>query len=82
MAIGGFVIMFSVFFEILQFFKVIDFVSYFICIFLSPFSITPDIISAFISGLFEMTIGCNNLSQLSNISYNLLVPLCSFFSSF
>ena len=82
LAIGGFVIMFSVFFEILQFFKVIDFVSYFICIFLSPFSITPDIISAFISGLFEMTIGCNNLSQLSNISYNLLVPLCSFLVAF
>ena len=29
-----------------------------------------------------MTIGCNNLSQLSNISYNLLVPLCSFLVAF
>lgn len=82
LAIGGFIIIFSVFFEILQFFKIIDFISYFFCIFLSSFNITPDIISAFISGLFEMTIGCNNLSQLNNISYNLLIPLCSFLVAF
>lgn len=82
LAIGGFVIIFSVFFEILQFFRIIDFISYFFCIFLSSFNITPDIISAFISGLFEMTIGCNNLSQLNNISYNLLIPLCSFLVAF
>lgn len=82
LAIGGFVIIFSVFFEILQFFRIIDFISYFLCIFLSSFNITPDIINAFISGLFEMTIGCNNLSQLNNISYNLLIPLCSFLVAF
>ncbi|MBU5335179.1 sporulation integral membrane protein YlbJ [Intestinibacter bartlettii] len=82
LAIGGFVIMFSVFFEILKFFKVIDFISYLMCIFLAPFSITPDIVSAFLSGLFEMTIGCNNLSQISNISFTLLVPLCSFLVAF
>ncbi len=82
LAIGGFVIMFSVFFEILQFFKVIDFISYFVCIFLTPFGITPDIVAAFLSGLFEMTIGCNNLNQISNISYTILVPLCSFLVAF
>ena len=72
LAIGGFVIMFSVFFEVLKFFKVIDFIAYFVCIILSPFNITPDIVSAFLSGLFEMTIGCNNLSQISNVSFTLL----------
>ena len=82
LAIGGFVIMFSVFFEVLKFFKVIDFIAYFVCIILSPFNITPDIVSAFLSGLFEMTIGCNNLSQISNISFTLLVPLCSFLVAF
>lgn len=82
LTIGGFVIMFSVFFEILYHFKIIDFISYFLCIFLTPFKITPDIIGAFISGLFEMTIGCNNLSQINNISYTLLIPLCSFLIAF
>lgn len=82
LAIGGFVIMFSVFFEILKFFKVIDFVTYVVCIILAPLQITPDVVSAFLSGLFEMTIGCNNLSQISNVSFNLLVSLCSFLIAF
>ena len=82
LAIGGFVIIFSVFFEILLFFKIIDFISNSICIFLTPLGITPDIISAFISGLFEMTIGCNNLSQINDISILTLVPLCSFLVAF
>lgn len=81
LAIGGFVIIFSVFFEILYYFKIIDFISYFICI-LMPFKMTPNIIEAFISGLFEMTIGCNNLSQINGISYNILIPLCSFLIAF
>lgn len=82
LTIGGFVIMFSVFFEILYHFKIIDFVSYIICILLNSTEITPDILSAFISGLFEMTIGCNSLSQIDGISYTILVPLCSFLVAF
>ena len=82
LTIGGFVIIFSVFFEILYHFKIIDFVSRCICIFLAPFKITPNIVGAFISGLFEMTIGCNNLSQIDNISYTLLISFCSFLIAF
>lgn len=82
LAIGGFVIIFSVFFEILSVFKIIDLISYLVCIFLTPFGITPNIVSAFISGLFEMTIGCNNLSQIYNISILILAPLCSFLVGF
>lgn len=81
-AIGGFVIVFSVFFEILKFFNIIDFISYILCIFLYPFNITSEIVSAFISGLFEMTIGCNNLSKLNSLSFNTLASLCSFLIAF
>ncbi|RDY24861.1 sporulation integral membrane protein YlbJ [Romboutsia maritimum] len=64
--IGGFVIVFSVIFKILSLFKIIPILSTILYIPLSFLGITKELCQAFISGLFEMTIGCNNISSVSS----------------
>ena len=82
LAVGGFVIIFSVVFKILSLFQVIDCISYILCFLFSSFGLTKEICSAFISGLFEITIGCNNIASVSCLSEAVKASLCSFIIGF
>ena len=82
LAVGGFVIIFSVVFKILTLFNVIDGISSAICFLLSFLGITKEVCSAFISGLFEITIGCNNISNITYIPEAIKASLCSFIIGF
>ena len=80
--IGGFVIVFSVIFKVLSLFNIVTFISNILYIPLSLLGVTKDLCHAFISGLFEMTIGCNNIASVSNASEIIKVSLCSFLIGF
>lgn len=80
--VGGFVIVFSVVFKILSIFKFINLISYIIYIPLSILGLSIDVCSSFVSGLFEITIGCNQISNLSNIDEIVKASLCSFIIAF
>ena len=80
--IGGFVIVFSVIFKVLSLFNIVTFISNILYIPLSLLGVTKDLCHAFISGLFEMTIGCNNIASVSNASEAIKVSLCSFLIGF
>ena len=80
--IGGFVIVFSVIFKVLSLFNIITFISNLLYLPLSLLGVTKELCHAFISGLFEMTIGCNNIASVSNASEIIKVSLCSFLIGF
>ncbi|WP_343343506.1 sporulation integral membrane protein YlbJ [Terrisporobacter petrolearius] len=82
LAVGGFVIIFSVVFKILTLFNIIDAISSVICYLLSFLGITKEVCSAFISGLFEITIGCNNIANITYIPEAIKASLCSFIIGF
>ena len=82
LAVGGFVIVFSVVFNILCQFNIINFISSIIYIPLSFLGMTKEACNAFLSGLFEITIGCNNISNLNTISESIKAALCSFLIGF
>lgn len=80
--VGGFVIVFSVIFKILSVFNFINFVSGIIYLPLSIFGFSKELCSALISGLFEITIGCNQVSSLTSIPEIIRASLCSFIIAF
>lgn len=80
--VGGFVIVFSVVFKILSLFNIVTFMSNLLYLPLSLLGVTKELCHAFISGLFEMTIGCNNIASVSNSSEIIKVSLCSFLIGF
>lgn len=80
--VGGFVIIFSVVFKVLSIFNFIDLVSAIIYLPLSFLGFSKELCSAFISGLFEITIGCNQVSSISNIPEIIRISLCSFIIAF
>lgn len=82
LAVGGFVIVFSVVFNILTSFNIINIISSVLSIPLSIVGITKETCNAFLSGLFEITIGCNNISSINGISQTLKASLCSFIIAF
>lgn len=82
LTIGGFVIIFSVVFKVLSLFNIIGFISYIISIPLSLFGITEELCRAFLSGLFEMTIGCNKLSECVSGTEHIKATLASFLIAF
>lgn len=82
LAVGGFVIIFSVVFKILTLFNVIDGISSVVCFLLSFLGITKEVCSAFISGLFEITIGCNNIANITYIPEAIKASSCSFIIGF
>lgn len=82
LSIGGFVIVFSVVFEIFSLFNIISLASSILCIPLSIFGVTKELCNAFISGLFEMTIGCDKISSVLSVSEVLKASLCSFLIGF
>lgn len=80
--VGGFVIVFSVIFKVLSLFNIIALISNLLYIPLSLLGVTKDLCYAFISGLFEMTIGCNNIASISDAPEIIKVTLCSFLIGF
>ncbi len=82
LAVGGFVIIFSVVFKILTLFNIIEYLSFVLCFLFSRFGLCMDVCCAFISGLFEITIGCNNIANISSISEITKASLCSFIIGF
>ena len=82
LSIGGFVIVFSVVFEIFSLFNIISVISSIIHIPLSLFGVTKELCNAFISGLFEITIGCDKISTVTSSPEVLKATLCSFLIGF
>ena len=82
LAVGGFVIVFSVVFEVLSLFNIISFLATILYIPLSIFNISKEFCQAFISGLFEITIGCNNISNVTSVSELVKVTFSSFLIGF
>lgn len=80
--IGGFVIVFSVVFEVLSLFNIISLFASILHIPLSIFGISKELCIAFIGGLFEMTIGCNNISAVTPSPEIIKVALASFLIGF
>lgn len=82
LAVGGFVIVFSVVFKILSLFNIISLLASILYIPLSLFGISKELCYAFISGLFEITIGCNNISNVTSASPLIKASLASFLIGF
>ncbi|MGL4797375.1 MAG: sporulation integral membrane protein YlbJ, partial [Paraclostridium sp.] len=82
LAVGGFVIVFSVVFKILSIFNFIEIIATIIYIPLSIVGISKELCFAFISGLFEITIGCSQVSSVSSSPEILRASLCSFIIAF
>ncbi len=80
--VGGFVIVFSVIFKVLSLFNIVTFISNLLYLPLSFLGVSKELCHALISGLFEMTIGCNNIASVSNASEAIKVSLCSFLIGF
>lgn len=80
--VGGFVIVFSVVFKILSIFNIIELFSYILHIPLSLLGFSRELCNAFISGLFEITIGCSHVSSVVNSPEILRASLCSFLIAF
>lgn len=80
--VGGFVIVFSVVFKILSLFNIINLISYILFIPLSSLGVSKDLCYAFISGLFEITIGCNKIALVSSAPEVLKSTLASFLIGF
>jgi len=78
--IGGFIILFSVIIRLLTVLGFISFISNsFLLLGVNPFN--KEITQAFISGIFEITIGCKMLSEVQYISFAHQAMLCSFLIS-
>lgn len=82
LAVGGFVIVFSVVFKILSLFNIISLLATILSIPLSLFGVTKELCYAFIGGLFEITIGCSNISQVASASLSIKASLSSFLIGF
>ncbi len=78
----GFVIVFSVVFKILSLFKVIDILSSIIFIPLSILGINKELCTSLVSGLFEITIGCREVSKVVNSDIQVKASICSFLIGF
>ena len=63
--IGGYVVLFSVVIEFLKLYKILDFLSYFLSPIFVLLGFDKSLIPAFISGLLEITVGSNLISQVS-----------------
>ncbi|MGL6105356.1 sporulation integral membrane protein YlbJ [Romboutsia sp.] len=80
--VGGFVIIFSVVFKILSLFNIISLITTLIYIPLSFLGVSKDLCFAFISGLFEITIGCNKIASVTSAPEILKATLASFLIGF
>ena len=82
LSIGGFVIVFSVVFFLFSLFNIISLISSILYVPLSLFGVTKELCHAFISGLFEITIGCDRISSVLSTPEVLRASLSSFLIGF
>lgn len=75
--IGGFIIFYSVFIEMLEITKTLDFIVE-IIIKIFPFISNKTLAKAFLTGLLEITIGCNNVATIKNVNLISKIVLISF----
>ncbi|AIS52570.1 sporulation integral membrane protein YlbJ [Thermoanaerobacter kivui] len=61
--IGGYIVFFSVIIEFLKLYKILDLLSYFISPLFSLIGFDKNVIPSFLSGLLEITVGSNLISQ-------------------
>lgn len=80
--VGGFVIVFSVVFKIFTLLGIISTLANIIYIPLSLFGVSKNLTYAFISGLFEITIGCNNIAAVNDSPLIIKLALSVFIISF
>ena len=80
--VGGFVIVFSVTFKIFSLLGIISTLANIIYIPLSVFGVSKSLTHAFISGLFEITIGCNNIAAITDSPLSIKLALSVFVISF
>ncbi|MCU9612219.1 sporulation integral membrane protein YlbJ [Caldibacillus lycopersici] len=80
--IGGFMILFSVINRLLSILHITDFIALFVKIIFSMFSISEDLSVPFISGLFEMTIGSQLISEVQNTALLQQAVVVSFLLAF
>ena len=69
LAVGGFIIIFSVIIRIFQLIGIIQWLSAAFSIPLSLLGLNQSLHDAFVSGIFEITIGCKLASEIQNISF-------------
>lgn len=69
LAVGGFIILFSVIIRILQLTNIIQWFSYFLSPLFSFLGLESTLHAALISGIFEITIGCKIASDIGNVSF-------------
>lgn len=79
--VGGFIIMFSVIIKILNITGFMDMLSNILYFLLKPLQVEPEIIKAFISGLFEITIGSKLAANTSNVSLISRIAVVAFIIS-
>lgn len=80
--IGGFIILFSVFTSLLQVIHLIDLLQFIIAPILQYSSLNTEIIPPFITGLFEITMGADAVSNTSTIPLLSQLMLISFILGF
>lgn len=80
--VGGFVIVFFVVFKVLSIFNIISIISNVVYLPLSIFGVPKELCQSFISGLFEITLGCSKVSSVSYVSEAFRACLCSFLIGF
>ena len=82
MLIGGFVVLFSVIISILQSSKILYYIAFVIKNIFSYYNLPINLISSFITGLFEITNGINSLSAFSTSYFYTTIALISFVLGF
>jgi sporulation integral membrane protein YlbJ len=75
LAIGGFIILFSVLIRVLLKVGLVTFLAGILLKFLEPFGATFDLIIAYISGIFEVTIGCQKAATVDGSQLSQLVAV-------
>lgn len=78
LAIGGFIILFSVIINLLLDIGIIRRVSAVISAILTPFGVSYDIVASIISGLFEITTGTNMASKVTGVTIEQQLAATSF----
>lgn len=81
LTVCGFVIIFAVVFRILSLFNIINLLSSILLLPLSIFGFEKEIVTAIVSGLFEITTGCNEVSKTASPEI-IKASACSFLIGF
>jgi len=80
--VGGFIILFSVFTTLLHVIQLTDVIQFMLKPIFFLFAIPDDIVVPFITGIFEITMGVERISNLSDIPLVIQIALISFMLGF